>query len=134
MMAHPEEILPLSEQRGATGPDIAPPRRLAVIQFSVAPSFGKADIMTSHAALFVNPCPTSKERLAQDQGRLRPAHFWNSPRNIQGESRGVAMHSYQPGSEFPSPQTSSTLRLPKSLRSLLRTAIHLVAGMTHGGV
>jgi hypothetical protein len=34
----------------------------AAIQSSVAPSFSKADIHTSQAALFVNPCPTSKER------------------------------------------------------------------------
>jgi len=89
--------LAISEQRGATAPDIAPPRRLAAIQSSVAPSFGKADIMTSQAALFVNPCPTSKERLAESHGRLQPADFRNSAMDVRDEPREVAMCSLTTG-------------------------------------
>jgi hypothetical protein len=91
--AHSEEILPLSEQRGATGPDIAPPRRLAAIQSSVAPSFGKTDIHTSQAALFVNPCPTSKERLAHSHARPQPADFRNSAMDVRDEPREVVARS-----------------------------------------
>jgi len=69
-------------------------RRLAAIQSSVAPSFSKADIHASQAALFVNPCPTSKECLAQRHGRLQPADLRNSAMDVRDEEpREVAMCS-----------------------------------------
>jgi len=88
------QLIRAEKPRGATAPDIAPPRRLAVIQFSVAPSFSKADIHASQAALFVNPCPTSKERLAHSHTRPQPADFRNSAMDVRDEPREVAMCSF----------------------------------------
>jgi hypothetical protein len=62
-------------------------------QFSVAPSFGKADITTSQAALFVGPCPASKLRLAHSHARPQPADFRNSAMDVRDEPREVAMCS-----------------------------------------
>jgi hypothetical protein len=89
----PRENIP-SDHPSRIGPGKQASRRPAAIQSSVAPSFSKADIMTSQAALFVNPCPTSKERLAHSHGRLQPADFRNSAMDVRDEPREVAMCSF----------------------------------------
>jgi hypothetical protein len=86
-----------SDHPSRIGPGKQASRRLAAIQSSVAPSFGKTDIMTSQAALFVNPCPTSKERLAHSHARPQPADFRNSAMDVRDEPREVAMCSLTTG-------------------------------------
>jgi len=68
-------------------------RRLAAIQSSVAPSSSKVDIHTSQAALFVNPCPTPKERRARIHARPQPANFRNSAMDVRDAPREVVARS-----------------------------------------
>jgi len=86
-----------SDQPSRIAPVRQASRRLAAIQSSVAPSFSKADLHTSQVALFVNPQPTTRERLAQRHGRLPPADLRNSAMDVRDEPREVAICSFTAG-------------------------------------